>query len=168
MQEVYQFVVREPLANDKLKENLMHLPEYITKEEVQRVCRELGLRDWTALTDTAVSTQEAALLQDLVGGEALQVTTQDFRLGLEVELEHGIAFADANVTNNHPVLTAKIVLAHLKEMLDYYTRLEVAELEGDVLKASLANNPEKLAAKYKKLVAARAALAQSEWDRQNA
>ncbi|MGB5061049.1 MAG: hypothetical protein WBO48_20270, partial [Candidatus Promineifilaceae bacterium] len=67
-----------------------------------------------------------------------------------------------------PILTAKIVLAHLKEMLDYYTRLEVAELEGDVLKASLANNPEKLAAKYKKLVAARAALAQSEWDRQNA
>ena len=162
MQEVNQFVVREPLANDKLKENLMHLPEYITKEEVQRVCRELGLRDWTALTDTAVSTQEAALLQDLVGGEALQVTTQDFRLGLEVELEHGIAFADANVTNNHPLLTGKIVLAHLKEMLDYYDRLDVAELEGDLLKATRAGNAEKVLRLYRRLLTARATLTAAE------
>lgn len=144
----------------------MNLPNYITKEEVQRVCRELGLRDWTQLTDTAVLPEEAALLQDLMGGEALQVTTAEFRQGLEVELEHGLAFPDANVTNNHPILTAKIVLAHLKEMLDYYIRLEVAELEGDVFKASLANNPAKLAAKTKLLVAARAALAQSEMERQ--
>lgn len=144
----------------------MNLPDYITKEEVQRVCRELGLRDWTQLTDTAVLPEEAALLQDLVGGEALQVTTAEFRQGLEVELEHGLAFPDANVTNNHPILTAKIVLAHLKEMLDYYIRLEVAELEGDVFKASLANNPAKLAAKTRLLVTARAALAQSELERQ--
>ncbi len=144
----------------------MNLPEYITQEEVQRVCRELGLRDWTQLTETAVLPEEAALLQDLVGGEALQVTTAEFRQGLEVELEHGLAFSDANVTNNHPILTAKIVLAHLKEMLDYYIRLEVAELEGDVFKASLANNPAKLAAKTRLLVAARAALAQSELERQ--
>ncbi|MCA9872624.1 MAG: hypothetical protein H6659_02010 [Ardenticatenaceae bacterium] len=144
----------------------MDLPEYITKEEVQRVCRQLGLRDWTQLTETAVLPEEAALLQDLVGGEALHVPTADFRQGLEVELEHGISFPDANVTNNHPILTAKIVLAHLKEMLDYYARLEVAELEGDVFKASLANNPAKVAAKTKQLVAARAALAQSELERQ--
>ena len=46
------------------------------------------------------------------------------------EIEHGIRYQSANVTNNHPILTGKIVLAHLKETLDYYDRLEVAELRG--------------------------------------
>jgi len=36
-----------------------------------------------------------------------------------VELEHGTRFKDANVTNNHPLLTGKIVFAHLKESLYY-------------------------------------------------
>ena len=102
------------------------------------------------------------MIAKTVGSEALQVSTENFRLGLEIELEHGLEFPDANVTNNHPILTGKIVLAHLKEMLDYYTRLEVAEIEGDMLKASRAGDEKKLAAKYKKLVAARAELAQAE------
>ena len=73
-----------------------------------------------------------------VGGEATLISAEDFREGLQVELEHGLQFPDANVTNNHPLLTGMIVLAHLKEMLDYYARLEVAELEGDLFKASQA------------------------------
>jgi len=79
-----------------------------------------------------------------------------------VELEHGLQFPDANVTNNHPILTGKIVLAHLKEMLDYYLRLDVAELEGDLLKASKKGDAEKLSRIYKKLIMSRAAL--SEWE----
>jgi len=140
----------------------MQLPEYVTLSEVQRVCRELGFRDWTLLTGTEVLAEEAKLLQAEVGGEALQIPAEEFQLGLEVELEHGLMFPDANVTNNHPLLIARIVLAHLKEMLDYYSRLEVAELEGDMLKARLANDPEKLAAKYDKLIAARFKL--SQWE----
>lgn len=118
----------------------MNLPDYVTVEEVQRVCRELSFRDWTQMTDSAVLPEEAQVLQVLVGAEALQVPAREFQRGLEVELEHGITFPDANVTTNHPLLTARIVLAHLKEMLDYYTRLEVAELEGDMLKAALSGN----------------------------
>lgn len=133
----------------------MNLPDYVTIEEVQRVCRELGFRDWTEMTDSAVLPEEAEVLQALVGAEALQVPADEFQRGLEVELEHGITFPDANVTNNHPVLTARIVLAHLKEMLDYYTRLEVAELEGDMLKAASSGNQSKLAQKYNKLLVAR-------------
>lgn len=140
----------------------MQFPVYITVEEVQRVCRQLGFRDWTTLADTSVLPEEADRLQQLAGGEALQIPTDAFRRGLEVELEHGLAFPDANVTNNHPVLTARIVLAHLKEMLDYYARLEVAELEGDMLKAARAGNPQKLAAKYEALLAARQRLGQWE------
>lgn len=140
----------------------MLIPEYITKEEVQRVCHELGLRDWTKLSAAEVTDEEAEIIQKQVGGEALEISVQEFRRGLEVELEHGIFFSDSNVTNNHPLLTGKIVLAHLKETLDYYIRLEVAELEGDVLKALVSGNKEKLVDKYQKLLEAKAILSELE------
>jgi hypothetical protein len=141
----------------------MNTADFIPKEEVQRVCQELGIRDWTKLTDTKVQIEEARIIQAAVGSEALQILVEGFQQGLEVELEHGLQFPDANVTNNHPILTGKIVLAHLKEMLDYYLRLNVAELEGDLLKASKRGNAEKLAQVYRKLIMARAAL--SEWEK---
>ena len=141
----------------------MAITDFISKEEVQRVCRELGIRDWTKLTSTKVQTEEARIIRDVVGAEALQIPIEEFQEGLEVELEHGIQFPEANVTNNHPVVTGKIVLAHLKEMLDYYTRLKVAELEGDMFKASKKGDAEKLARIYKKLISARATL--GEWEK---
>ena len=140
----------------------MNIPEYITKEEVRRVCSAIGIRDWSALTEPKVKIEEAAIIQKLVGGEALAISLEDFRDGLEVELEHGLAFSDANVTNNHPILTGKIVLAHLKETLDYYVRLRVAEIEGDMLKAVIRNDSEKLIEKYRLWAAARADLANRE------
>jgi hypothetical protein len=143
----------------------MNIPEYITKEEVRRVCSAIGIRDWSALTEAKVNIEEAAVIQKLIGGEALAISSEDFRDGLEVELEHGLAFSDANVTNNHPILTGKIVLAHLKETLDYYVRLRVAEIEGDMLKASMGNNSEKLMQKYRLWVVAKADLVNREKDR---
>ena len=140
----------------------MYLPEYITKAEVQRVCQELGLQDWTMLTGAPVLLSEVKIVQAAVGSEALSISAEAFKQGLEVELEHGIRFPDANVTNNHPVLTGKIVLAHLKEMLDYYVRLGVVEIEGDMLKAYQAGDAAKLASKYALLLKARAELAEME------
>ena len=140
----------------------MNVPEYVTLQEVQRVCQELGFRDWTALTSTDVLPDEANALREMMGAEATQISTEAFQRGLEIELEHGLEFSDANVTNNHPILTAKIVLAHLKEMLDYYERLEVAELEGDLLKAIIAGDIDKIRREYAKLTVARVALAQLE------
>ena len=142
----------------------MEIPEYVSKEEVQRVCDQLGIRDWTSLTKTEVELGEAETIQKLVGGEALEISVEEFKRGLEIELEHGIAFPDANVTNNHPVITGKIVLAHLKETLDYYTRLEVAELEGDLLKALIAGDQAKFAGKYQQVLEARCKLSESEKD----
>jgi hypothetical protein len=140
----------------------MNIPEYVSKEEVQRVCDQLGIRDWTRLSAAEVELREAEIIRELVGGEALDVSLEEFQQGLEVELEHGIGFSDANVTNNHPVLTGKIVLAHLKETLDYYTRLDVAELEGDLLKALQSGDQAKLASKYQKLLEARFLLSERE------
>ena len=140
----------------------MELPVYVTVEEVQRVCRALGLRDWTRLAEEKVLPEEAKVILKAVNVEGMPIPLEDFIAGLEVELEHGTRFPDANVTNNHPILTGKIVLAHLKETMDYYERLDVAELEGDLLKAVKAKDLTKAADKYRKLLKAKLALAQAE------
>ncbi|MCF8062603.1 MAG: hypothetical protein K9M82_08820 [Deltaproteobacteria bacterium] len=143
----------------------MELPEYITQDEVKRVCRELGLRDWTGLTDAQVDAGEARILLEQVNKEGMEIDPEAFRIGLEVELEHGTRFPDANVTNNHPVLTGLIVLAHLKESLDYYHLLEVAELEGDLLKALAREDGAKAKGYYTRLARARIALREVELNR---
>jgi hypothetical protein len=140
----------------------MKLPDYVTVDEVKRVCEELKFKDWTAMVEPDVSPEEAKVLLDLVNAENMSIPLEDFREGLKVELEHGIRFKDANVTNNHPILTAKIVLAHFKESLDYYKRLEVAELEGDLLKAFGAGDLKKAQRLYNKLARARLSLSQAE------
>ena len=140
----------------------MDLPIYVTVEEVQRVCKALNIRDWTKITDGKVTDNEASVILKEVNAEGMDIPLEDFIIGLEVELEHGTRFQDANVTNNHPLLTGKIVLAHLKETMDYYQRLDVAELEGDLLKAMTAKDLSKAADKYRKLLKAKLALAQAE------
>ena len=140
----------------------MKLPEYVTVEEVKRVCKELNLSDWTEMKKPQVSSEEAKVILSEVNLEGMDIDLQQFRDGLEVELEHGLEFQDANVTNNHPVLTGLIVLAHLKESLDYYMLLEVAELEGDLLKAVVGGDSVKIKGYYKKLAKARIALRQAE------
>jgi hypothetical protein len=137
----------------------MKLPEYISKTEVKRVCEELGLRDWSMLKEATVTVTEAAAILKIVNADSgLKIPVRNFQQGLEVELEHGVKYEDANVTNNHPLLTGMIVLAHLKESVDYYLRLEVVEIEGDLLKAILSRDLDRIESKYKKLSEAQGAL----------
>lgn len=140
----------------------MQLPDYITAAEVQRVCQALGLSDWSRMTEAKVLPEEARIILEEVNTAGMPIPVEDFCAGLEVELEHGTRFKDANVTNNHPLITGMIVLAHLKESLDYYQRLEVAEIEGDILKALVAQNPARVASLHQKLARAKLALYQME------
>ena len=132
--------------------------EYITTPEVRKVCKEIGIRDWTRLKEPKVTAKEGKIILKLVKTENMPIDIREFIAGLQVELEHGTRFKDANVTNNHPVVTGRIVLAHMKESLDYYKLLEVAELEGDLLKAVSAGNPAKIQTVYKKLAEAKIVL----------
>ena len=132
----------------------MPLTEHITKAEVKRVCDILEMRDWSLMTEPVVSDEEATKILGMVNTTNMDIALDTFRQGLEVELEHGTIFKDANITNNHPVLTGKIVLAHLKETMDYYKRVEVAEIEGDLLDAVLSKNLDRIESKYKKLIEA--------------
>ncbi|MDF1535797.1 MAG: hypothetical protein P1S46_04750 [bacterium] len=140
----------------------MKIPEYVSKEEVRKVCSELGISDWSIRTGTDVPAGEAGIIFGKVRPADLDIDLEEFRKGLEVELEHGTMFQDVNVTNNHPLLTGKIVIAHFREMLDYYLRLDVAEIEGDIFKALLAGDARKALAKQGKLTGARLELARWE------
>lgn len=68
-------------------------------------------------------------------GEQLGVTwdkfdIEQFRMGMNVELEHGTVDASTNVTNDDELTTGKIALAHLNEFSDYYSRLDKMEEEA--------------------------------------
>jgi len=62
---------------------------------------------------------------------------EQFRMGMDVELEHGLHDLLTNVTDSDPVVTGKIALAHLKEFPDYYTRL--AQMEEEARRAHSSN-----------------------------
>ncbi len=141
---------------------MMKIPEYITKEEVQRVCRELGLQDWSTLDNPEIPISEAETILRVLNVPAMEIDTHTFKAGLDVELEHGTRYPEANVTNNHPLITGRIVVAHLKESMDYYRRLAVAEAEGDLLAAILDGDHHRTLRKLSALAEARADVAQSE------
>ena len=140
----------------------MKLPEYVRKQEVRGVCRKLGIRDWSKLKEPRVTSREGRAILKALAIRGMRIDPEQFRKGLEVELEHGIEFDDANVTNNHPLLTGKIVVAHMKETLDYYERLDVAELEGDLLKAFRKRDLKKASSVYRRLVLAKGSLSETE------
>ena len=75
-----------------------------TSEEARRVGEQIGI-DWASAP----------------------FDVEEFRAGMDVELEHGLHDLLTNVTGDDPVVTGKIALAHLNEFPDYYTRLEKME-----------------------------------------
>jgi Protein of unknown function (DUF5661) len=76
------------------------------------------------------SLDEAIQIGEALGIDWGEFEVEQFRMGIEVELEHGQRDPDTNVTNDDPLLTGKIALAHLKEFPDYYTRLAQMENEA--------------------------------------
>jgi len=79
-----------------------------TAEEARRIGEQIGI-DW----------------------ETAPFDVEQFRMGMDVELEHGLHDVATNVTGDDPIVTGKIALAHLNEFPDYYTRLERMEAEAE-------------------------------------
>ena len=84
----------------------MENKKQFTAEEAKKIGEELGI-DWT------------------------KFDIEQFKMGMDVELEHGLRDMSTNVTDDNPIMTGKIALAHLNEFPDYYTRLEKLEKEGE-------------------------------------
>jgi len=76
------------------------------------------------------TTEQAREIGDKLGIDWSRFDVEQFRMGLNVELEHGLRDPSTNVTGNDPLLTGKIALAHLNEFPDYYTRLDQMEQEA--------------------------------------
>ncbi|WP_458747025.1 DUF5661 family protein [Candidatus Nitrosocosmicus sp. T] len=79
--------------------------KHFTKDDARRIGESIGI-DWT------------------------KFDAEQFRMGLDVELEHGSRELSTNVTNDDEITTGKIALAHLNEFPDYYTRLQKMESQA--------------------------------------
>jgi hypothetical protein len=77
------------------------------------------------------TTKEAKEIGEKLGINWRKYDVEQFRMGLHVELEHGTIDPHTNVTNDDPIMTGKIALAHLNEIPDYYTRLDKMEKEAE-------------------------------------
>jgi hypothetical protein len=77
------------------------------------------------------TTQEAREIGEELGIDWKRFDVEQFRMGLDVELEHGLIDPQTNVTDDDPIMTGKIALAHLNELSDYYTRLYEMEEEAE-------------------------------------
>ena len=74
---------------------------------------------------------EAKAVGDRLGVGWKTFDVEQFRMGMNVELEHGLHDPETNVTGDDVMMTGKIAWAHLKEFPDYYDRLEQMEEEAD-------------------------------------
>lgn len=74
--------------------------------------------------------EQARVYGEKIGIDWKKFDVEEFRMGMDVELEHGGSASLTNVTNDDPITTAKIALAHLNEFPDYYTRLKKMEAEA--------------------------------------
>ena len=75
--------------------------------------------------------REARQIGNKLGVDWSNFNVEQYRMGLDVELEHGLVDPHTNVTNDDPIMTGKIALAHLNEFPDYYTRLDKMEKEAE-------------------------------------
>jgi hypothetical protein len=76
------------------------------------------------------TSEEAKKIGELLGVDWSKFDVEQFRMGLDVELEHGISDLQTNVTQDDEIITGKIALAHLNEFPDYYTRLQKMEKDA--------------------------------------
>jgi hypothetical protein len=74
---------------------------------------------------------EAKQIGEALGIDWTKFDIEQYRMGLDVELEHGKVDPHTNVTDDDPIMTGKIALAHLNEFPDYYTRLDKMEKEAE-------------------------------------
>lgn len=76
------------------------------------------------------TTEQAREYGEKLGIDWKNFDVEEFSTGMDVELEHGERDSLTNVSNDDPLVTAKIALAHLNEIPDYYTRLKKMETEA--------------------------------------
>jgi len=121
--------------------HLNEFPDYYTRLDVME---EEADAEWEAesipvpiMTDPDMdlvktfTSEEAQAIGEQLGITWDKFDVEQFRAGMDIELEHGSVDKTTDVTHNDPLLTGKIVLGHLVEFPDYYTRLYEMEEEAE-------------------------------------
>jgi hypothetical protein len=83
------------------------------------------------MSEQKFTAEEAKKIGEELGIDWSKFDVEQFRRGMDVELEHGTRDPHTNVTNDDALMTGKIALAHLNEFPDYYTRLDKMEEEAE-------------------------------------
>ena len=140
----------EPFNDPELKKKAMEFGKSVAKSaeifgtrfnevEIKAKLKEMGTAAQAfgkniadSFKDSAESKQhftidEAKQIGEELGIDWTKFDIEQYRMGLDVELEHGTRDSHTNVTNDDPIMTGKIALAHLNEFPDYYTRLDKME-----------------------------------------
>ena len=82
------------------------------------------------MTEKHFTRGDAKRIGESIGIDWTKFDIEQFRMGLDVELEHGSRELSTNVTNDDEITTGKIALAHLNEFPNYYTRLQKMESQA--------------------------------------
>jgi hypothetical protein len=108
-------------------------------EDLDRCQRSRKERQMVSSGRTSFTHDEARQAGSAIGIDwaSAPFDLEQFRMGMNVELEHGLRDPATDVTGSDPILTAKIALAHLNEFPDYYTRL--ARMEEEATQPTLTN-----------------------------
>jgi GNAT superfamily N-acetyltransferase len=90
-------------------------------------------RKVSAVSTKSFSDEDARRVGEAIGIDwaSAPFDVEQFRIGMEVELEHGLHDPATNVTDDDPLVTGKIALAHLNEFADYYDRLQRMEADAE-------------------------------------
>jgi hypothetical protein len=96
----------------------------LTRKEASDMLEHMIRRGFTVAQAAAVAREMSIDL------ECEGIALEAFREGMDVELEHGRRHPETNVTDDDPIMTGKIALAHLREFSDYYARLAVMERDA--------------------------------------
>jgi hypothetical protein len=88
-------------------------------------------RERISMGSKKFTAKEARMIGEKLDVDWSNFDVEQFRMGLDVELEHGKRSPATNVTDDDPIMTGKIALAHLNEFPDYYTRLDKLEKEAE-------------------------------------
>jgi hypothetical protein len=104
----------------------MIITSHLVIKQKSKFCKE------TTMAKQNFSAEEAKEIGEQLGIDWSEFDVDQFKRGLDVELEHGLVNPETNVTNDDPIMTGKIALAHLNEYADYYDRLERLEKEAEM------------------------------------
>jgi hypothetical protein len=115
-----QFPIEEINNKQKSRRKVM---SHTQSEGCIKVCKEENKMS----SKKQFTTEQAREIGHKLNIDWSRFDVEQFRMGLDVELEHGLVDPSTNVTGNDSILTGKIALAHLNEFADYYTRLEKME-----------------------------------------